>query len=67
MKNEKDYSPLSGYIMLVFVLGLILLGTFGLLAAPKPPVYLAIGHLFYSHARIFLYQSQLIYCFGVVW
>jgi regulator of protease activity HflC (stomatin/prohibitin superfamily) len=36
MKNEKDYSPLSGYIMLVFVLGLILLGTFGLIAARNP-------------------------------
>jgi regulator of protease activity HflC (stomatin/prohibitin superfamily) len=32
MNNEKDYSPLSGYIMLVIVLGLLLLGTWGLIA-----------------------------------
>src|SRR5687767_6170835 len=32
MSNEKDFSPLSGYIMLVLVLGLLLLGTWGLIA-----------------------------------
>ena len=32
MNNEKEFSPLSGYIMLVFVLGLLLLGIWGLIA-----------------------------------
>jgi hypothetical protein len=32
MNNEKESSPLSGYIMLVAVLGLLLLGTWGLVA-----------------------------------
>lgn len=36
MKNEKDYSPLSGYSMLVFVFGLLLVGTLGLLAVRNP-------------------------------
>jgi len=32
MNNEKEFSPLSGYIMLMFVLGLVLLGIWGLIA-----------------------------------
>lgn len=36
MKNEKDYSPLSGYSMLVFVFGLLLVGILGLLAVRNP-------------------------------
>jgi regulator of protease activity HflC (stomatin/prohibitin superfamily) len=32
MNNEKEYSPLSGYIMLVIMLGLLFLGTWGLIA-----------------------------------
>jgi hypothetical protein len=32
MNNEKNFSPLSGYIMLVFVMGLLFLGTWGLIA-----------------------------------
>ena len=32
MNNEKEFSPLSGYIMLVVVLGLLLVGTWGLVA-----------------------------------
>jgi regulator of protease activity HflC (stomatin/prohibitin superfamily) len=32
MNNEKEFSPLSGYVMLVFVLVLLLLGTWGLIA-----------------------------------
>lgn len=32
MNNEKDFSPLSGYIMLVLVLVMFLLGTWGLIA-----------------------------------
>lgn len=32
MNNEKEYSPLSGYIMLVIMLGLLLLGIWGLIA-----------------------------------
>src|SRR5690348_2252805 len=32
MNNEKEFSPLSGYVMLVFVLVLVLLGIWGLIA-----------------------------------
>ena len=32
MNNEKETSPLSGYIMLVIMLGLLLLGIWGLIA-----------------------------------
>src|SRR5688572_27332119 len=32
MNNEKEFSPVSGYIMLIFVLLLLLLGTWGLIA-----------------------------------
>jgi len=35
MNNEKNFSPISGYIMLVFVLGFLLLGTWGLIAVPS--------------------------------
>src|SRR5688572_7926667 len=32
MNNEKEFSPLSGYIMLVIVMGLLLLGIWGFIA-----------------------------------
>jgi regulator of protease activity HflC (stomatin/prohibitin superfamily) len=36
MNQEKESSPLSGYIMVMFVLGLLLLGIFGLIVARNP-------------------------------
>jgi regulator of protease activity HflC (stomatin/prohibitin superfamily) len=36
MSNEKDYSPASGYLMIVITIALLFVGVFGLIAARSP-------------------------------